>query len=77
MVIQAQNFAQKVISEMRSRYEEVEVTEDRMVISDKKLVFKEIVDLLHTSRVTVSSAYMKEPTLDDVFLHITGKELRE
>jgi ABC-2 type transport system ATP-binding protein len=77
MVIQAQNFPQKVVSEIRNRYEEVKVTEDRMVISDKKLVFKEIVDFLHNSGVAVSSAFMKEPTLDDVFLHITGKELRE
>jgi ABC-2 type transport system ATP-binding protein len=77
MVIQAQSFTQKVINEMRSRYEEVEVNEDRMVISDKKLVFQEIVDLLHNSGIIVSSASMKEPTLDDVFLHITGKELRE
>jgi ABC-2 type transport system ATP-binding protein len=77
MVIQAQSFTQKVINEMRSRYEEVEVNEDRMIISDKKLVFQEIVDLLHNSGTIVSSASMKEPTLDDVFLHITGKELRE
>jgi ABC-2 type transport system ATP-binding protein len=77
MVIQAQSFTQKVINEMRSRYEEIEVNEDRMVISDKKLVFQEIVDLLHNSGIIVSSASMKEPTLDDVFLHITGKELRE
>jgi ABC-2 type transport system ATP-binding protein len=77
MVIQAQSFTQKVINEMRSRYEEVEVNEDRMIISDKKLVFQEIVDLLHDSGTMVSSASMKEPTLDDVFLHITGKELRE
>jgi len=77
MVIQAQSFTQKVINEMRSRYEEIEVNEDRMVISDKKLVFQEIVDLLHNSGIIVSSAFMKEPTLDDVFLHITGKELRE
>jgi ABC-2 type transport system ATP-binding protein len=77
MVIQAQSFTQKVINEMRSRYEEVEVNKDRMVISDKKLVFQEIVDLLHNSGIIVSSASMKEPTLDDVFLHITGKELRE
>ncbi|GAI88620.1 unnamed protein product, partial [marine sediment metagenome] len=36
-----------------------------------------IVDRLHSSGATVRSAYIKEPTLDDVFLHITGKELRE
>ena len=77
MVIQAQDLTRQIIEQMRSKYAEVEATEDTMVISDKKLDFKEIVDLLHTSGITVSSAYMKEPTLDDVFLHITGKELRE
>jgi len=77
ITIHAQDLTQKAINEVRSRYEEVEATEGTMVISDRKLVFKEIVDLLHTSGAIVNSAYMKEPTLDDVFLHITGKELRE
>ena len=77
MIIHAQNLTQQVIEQMQSRYAEVEVTEGTMVISDKQLDFKEIVDLLHTSGVTVRSAYIKEPTLDDVFIQITGKELRE
>jgi ABC-2 type transport system ATP-binding protein len=77
MIINAQDLTQQVIEQMQSRYAEVEVTEGTMVISDKQLDFKEIVDLLHTSGAVVRSAYMKEPTLDDVFLHITGKELRE
>ncbi len=77
MVIYAWNLTQKVINEMRGRYEEVEVTNGTMMISDKQLDFKEIVDFLHSSGATIRSAYIKEPTLDDVFLHITGKELRE
>jgi len=77
MIIDAKNLTQKIINEMRSRYEEVEVTDGTMTISDKQLDFKEIVDLLHTSGAIVRSAYIKEPTLDDVFLRITGKELRE
>ncbi len=77
MIIYAWNLTQKVINEMRSRYEEVEVTNGTMIISDKQLDFKEIIDLLHSSGAIVRSAYIKEPTLDDVFLHITGKELRE
>ncbi|GAI26710.1 unnamed protein product [marine sediment metagenome] len=48
-----------------------------MIITDKQLDFKEIVDRLHSSGAVVRSAYIKEPTLDDVFLHITGKKLRE
>jgi len=77
MIIYAWNLTQKVIDEMRSRYAEVEVTNGTMAITDKQLDFKEIVDRLHSSGAVVRSAYIKEPTLDDVFLHITGKELRE
>ena len=77
MIISVQNLTQKVIKEMRARYAEVETTNGTMTISAQKLDFKEIVDLLHTSGATIRSAYIKEPTLEDVFLHITGKELRE
>ena len=77
MIIYAWNLTQKVIDEMRSRYAEVEVTNGTMAITDKQLDFKKIVDRLHSSGAVVRSAYIKEPTLDDVFLHITGKELRE
>ena len=77
MIIYAWNLTQKVIDEMRSRYAEVEVTNGTMAVTDKQLDFKEIVDRLHSSGAVVRSAYIKEPTLDDVFLHITGKELRE
>ena len=77
MVIQAQNLNPQAVEKIRTKYAGVEATGDTMVISDKELSFQEIVDLLHTSGVAVRSAYMKEPTLDDVFLQITGKELRE
>jgi ABC-2 type transport system ATP-binding protein len=77
MIIYAWNLTQRVIDEMRSRYAEVEVTNGTMIITDKQLDFKEIVDRLHSSGAVVRSAYIKEPTLDDVFLHVTGRELRE
>jgi ABC-2 type transport system ATP-binding protein len=77
MIIYAWNLTQKVINEMKGRYEEVEVIDGTMMISDKKLDFKEIVDRLHTYGAIIRSAYIQEPTLDDVFLHMTGKELRE
>jgi len=77
MIIYAWNLTQRVINEMRSKYDEVEVTNGTMIITDKQLDFKEIVDLLHSSGAIVRSAYIKEPSLDDVFLHVTGKELRE
>ena len=77
MIIYAWNLTQKVIKEVRSKYAEVEVTNGTLIITDKELDFKEIVDLLHSSGAVVRSAYVKEPTLDDVFLHVTGTELRE
>jgi len=77
MIIYAWNLTRKVIDEMRSRYAEVEVTNGTMVVTDKEIDFREIVDRLHSSGAVVRSAYIKEPTLDDVFLHVTGTELRE
>jgi len=77
MVIHAWNITQKMIIEMRHRYDKVEISNGTITISDKKVDFKEIVDRLHDANVTIRSAYIKEPTLEDVFLNITGKELRE
>ena len=77
MIIYAWNLTQKVISEMRSKYAEVTVSDGTMLITDRQLDFKEVVDHLHSSGAIIRSAYIKEPTLDDVFLHMTGKELRE
>ena len=77
MIVHALNLTQKGIDEMRSKYSEVEVTNGTITVTDKQLDFKEIVDRLHSSGAVVRSAHTKEPTLDDVFLHITGKELRE
>ena len=77
MVIQAWNLTQKVIMEMQSKYAEVKISGGTMTISDKRLDFKKIVDQLQASNAVVRSAYIKEPTLEDVFLKITGKKLRE
>jgi ABC-2 type transport system ATP-binding protein len=77
MIIYAWNLTQKVINEMQSKYAKVQVNDGTMLITDKQLDFKTVVDQLHSLGAMVRSAYMKEPTLDDVFLQITGKELRE
>ncbi|MBA7672469.1 hypothetical protein ES703_80646 [subsurface metagenome] len=77
MIIYAWNLTQKVIEAMKSKYAEVKVTGGTMEISGKQLDFKEVVDQLHSAGAVVRSAYIKEPTLEDVFLNTTGKELRE
>jgi ABC-2 type transport system ATP-binding protein len=77
MIISARNLTPKVIKEMRSRYAEVSARGDTMLITDSRLNFRAIVDRLHSAGAKVRSAHIKEPTLEDVFLHLTGKELRE
>jgi ABC-2 type transport system ATP-binding protein len=77
IIIKAWNLTQKTIMEMKDRYEDVQISDGTMTITDKRVDFKEIVDYLHNAGTTIRSVYIKEPTLDDVFIKITGKELRE
>ncbi len=76
IVVYAWNLTQKVILELRNQYEKVEINNGTIKISDKKLDFKNIVDRLHAGGAVIRSAYIEEPTLEDVYLKITGKELR-
>jgi ABC-2 type transport system ATP-binding protein len=77
IIIKAWNLTQKVIMEMKDKYEDVQISDGTMTITDKRVDFKEIVNYLQDAGTTIRSAYIKEPTLDDVFIKITGKELRE
>jgi ABC-2 type transport system ATP-binding protein len=77
MIVYAWNLTQKVISEMKAKYDEVVVTDGTMEITHSELDFKEVVDTLHSAGATIRSAYVREPSLDDVFLSFTGKEIRE
>jgi ABC-2 type transport system ATP-binding protein len=77
MIVSARDLTPKVIKEMRKRYAEVSISGDTMLITDSKLDFREIVGRLQSAGATVRSAHIKELTLEDVFLNLTGKELRE
>ena len=46
-------------------------------IEAKEVSFSEIVDYLRPKGVEIESTSLKQITLDDVFLRLTGKELRE
>ena len=76
MVVYAWNLTQKVIMELRNQYDKVEISNGTITISGKKLDFKKVVNRLHAAGTAIRSAYIKEPTLEDVYLKITGKELR-
>jgi len=77
MVISAENITAEIVENLRSKYSKVEKVNGELRISHKDLNFKEIVDYLHSQGVTVYSAALEQPTLEDVFIQITGKKLRD
>jgi ABC-2 type transport system ATP-binding protein len=77
MVVSAENLTAEVIADLHSRYSRVEKANEKLRIFHKDLDFKEIVDYLHSKGVTVYSAALEQPTLEDVFIQITGKRLRD
>jgi ABC-2 type transport system ATP-binding protein len=77
MVVQAENLSPDVIEGLKEIYPEVKAIEDGIEIKATELGFYEIVDYLRPRGVAIQSVSLKRPTLDDVFLHLTGKELRE
>ena len=77
MVVSTENLTAEVIADLRNKYFRVEEVNGELKIYHKDLDFKEIVDYLHSRGVTVHSAALEQPTLEDVFIEITGKKLRD
>jgi len=77
MVVSTEHLTAEVIADLHNKYSRVAVTKDQLKISHKDLDFKQIVDYLHSRGVVLHSAALEQPTLEDVFIQITGKELRD
>jgi len=77
MIVKARNLTVDVIEGLRKIYPEVKEVEDGIEIKAKEVNFSEVVDYLRPRGVVIESTSLKEVTLDDVFLNLTGKELRE
>ena len=77
MRVEAEGLSADVVKGLREIYPEVEVVEGGVEIRAEKLDVYEIQDFLRPRGVTVQSTFLKQATLDDVFLHYTGRELRE
>ena len=77
MVVSTEHLTAEVIADLHSKYSRVAVTKGQLKISNKDLDFKEIVDYLHSRGVMLHSAALEQPTLEDVFIQITGKKLRD
>jgi ABC-2 type transport system ATP-binding protein len=77
MVVSTENITAEVMADLQSKYSKLEISKGRLKIYHKDLDFKGIVDYLHSRGVTVYSAALEQPTLEDVFIQITGKKLRD
>jgi len=77
MVVKAKNLTPDAIEGLREIYPEVREVEDGVEIKAKEVNFSKVVDYLRPRGVVIESTSRKQVTLDDVFLHLTGKELRE
>jgi len=77
MVVSTEHLTAEVIADLHNRYSRVAVTKGQLKISHKDLDFQQIVDYLHSRGVVLHSAALEQPTLEDVFIQITGKELRD
>jgi ABC-2 type transport system ATP-binding protein len=77
MHVQAKNVTNDAIEALKELYPEVKKVQDGIEIKAKEVSFSDVVDCLRPKGVVIESTSLKEVTLDDVFLHLTGKELRE
>ncbi|MDD2251403.1 MAG: ABC transporter ATP-binding protein [Dehalococcoidales bacterium] len=75
IVINAWNITIKAIDLIRDKYKEVKINGNSLSISGKYLDFKETTDFIHSTGAIIRSAYFKEPSLEEAYLKITGKEL--
>jgi len=77
MIISAENITPDIRQGLKARYSKVEEVDEKLRISDESLDFRELTDYLHTNGAAVRSAALEEPSLEDVFIQLTGKELRD
>jgi ABC-2 type transport system ATP-binding protein len=75
MTIKAKNVTDACIDDLKKQYPHVIKTEAGIEIRGDELDFDSIVDYLRKRGVKIEKLSMKEATLDDVFLKLTGKEM--
>jgi ABC-2 type transport system ATP-binding protein len=77
LVVKGWNITQSAMMDIKRRYADVRVEGGTIYITDSRIEFADVVNRLQNAGISLRSAYFKEPTLEDVFTRITGKELGE
>jgi len=72
--ISGENITNEIIEILGKKGFEASITQNGVEIKAQKLDFYSIIDILRQKNVIINEVQMKEPSLDDVFLCLTGKE---
>jgi ABC-2 type transport system ATP-binding protein len=75
IIIHAWNITIKAIDQIREKYPDVTINGSNISITGSDLDFKNVTDFVHETGAIIRSAYFKEPSLEDAYLRITGREL--
>lgn len=77
VVVEASNLTDEAVTALRQVYPDLSLTDGHIEIKGENVSLYEIDDILRPRGVIVESTSRKQVTLDDVFLELTGKQLRE
>ena len=76
-VVEARNVTAEAVEALRNIYPEVREVESGLEIESGDVSLYEIEDCLRPRGVVIDATYTRHITLDDVFLELTGRQLRE
>jgi len=77
MVVETSGLTDEAVGALRQVYPLVRVTDSGVEIEADDVSVYEIGDCLRRFGVEISSTYRRRASLDDVFIELTGKELRQ
>jgi ABC-2 type transport system ATP-binding protein len=75
--VEAENITDEAVEALRQMYPKVKAIEGGVQIEGEDVHLYDIVDCLRPRGVAIESIHRQQVTLDDVFLHLTGRQLRE
>jgi ABC-2 type transport system ATP-binding protein len=76
-VVEAKGLTAEAVDALRRVYPDLRVIDGGIEIEGAAVSLYDIQDVLRPLGIDVESTYKKQATLDDVFLQLTGKQLRE
>jgi len=74
--ISVDNISSDILDGLMNRGMELITTMNSIVINSVELDFYSIINYLQTKNIKIKGIQMQEPTLEEVFLYLTGKEVK-